>query len=196
MKLRYLAIFSVFVSALFFAGCGGSSSTGGGGAVYRTVSVTASPSTSDLDADVATWTDVDGDGQVCGSSDTYTIDASSVDVTVTSTSLPDLPSNATASQVEITKVTIKYTPADNTSPAISDQYEALSVYVSAGGSATIPVRVGSQELKGGTILSPLVCSGQIYKYYVTLKFEGVEVDSDTDASFEATLNVRFADFVN
>jgi len=176
---------------VLLGGCG--DSTGGGGAVYDTVTLTASSGTSVLDSDVATHSDVTN----CGTStDSITVSDNSVDVTINSTTIPNLPSFVTTSQVRLDKVTVKYTPANQSSPSLSDQNYTLGTYVDAGGSATVSVRVASQAQKSSSPLSNLTCTNTIYSYYVTLKFEGVEVNTDVRESFETTLNVNFADFVD
>lgn len=198
MKRNYLIstihclLFPVYclLFAVLLVGCG--RDIGGGGAVYDTVILTASLDTTVLYSDVAKHNDVVNCGSI---SDTITIPPDDVvDVTISSTEIPNLPEFVETSRVRLDKVTIKYSPADQSSPALSDQYCALSPYVEPGGSATVPVVVASQTMKS-TTLSGLVCNSPLtYRYYVTLRFEGVEVNTNNRESFETTLNINFSDF--
>lgn len=193
MKRTHLlfCIVCCLLSTVFLWGCGGG---GGGGAVYNTVTVTASSDTTLLDSDVAKHSDVTNCG-VSGT-DTITISPDDVDVTINSSTIPNLPEFVTASRVRLDKVTVIFSPANPTSPALPQQNYTLGTYVEPGGSATVPVRVASQELKSGNTLSALVCTNTTYSYYVILKFEGVEIDTDQRETFETTLNVKFSDFVD
>jgi hypothetical protein len=93
-------------------------------------------------------------------------------------------------------VSIAYTPADTSTPSVSTQFETLGVVIDPGDTASVSFKAASQELKASSILSPLICSSTIYKYFVTLTFEGVEVDTDRTETFETTINMRFADFAD
>lgn len=194
MKRTHLLFFTAYCLLFtgFLFGCGGDA--GGGGAVYDTVIVTASSGTALLDSDVAKHSDVTNCG-VSGT-DTITISPDDVDVTINSSTIPNLPEFVTASRVRLDKVTIIFSPADTSSPLLPTQYQTLGQYVEPGGSATVPVRVASQELKSGATLSGLVCTNTTYSYYVTLRFEGVEINTDQRETFETTLNVKFSDFVD
>jgi len=196
MKRTHLlfCIVCCLLLAAFLWGCGGG--TGGGGTVYNTVILTASSGTTLLDSDVAKHSKASTDAEFCAPTDTITIEPNDVDVTINSTTIPNLPSFVTASRVRLDRVTVIFSPANATSPALPQQNYTLGSYVEPGGSATVPVRVASQALKQGNTLSALQCTNKIYRYYVTLRFEGVEINTDQRETFETTLNVNFSDFVD
>jgi hypothetical protein len=194
MKNRYHHLVLLLLFLIPLAGCGGSG-VGGGEAVFTTVTLTASPAVSSLDSSVVTHSLAITDPNFCViGEDFLTVTADSVNVTITSTLIPNLPTGVTASQVSLQQVTLQYTPADTISPALPDQYLALDSFVTAGGSATVPIIVASQALKMSPTLSALVCTTKIYHYYVTMFFEGVEVNTNVTQNFETTMDVYFADF--
>lgn len=195
----------ILLCSAAFSGCGGG---GGGGstAVFDTVTVTAVPAVIDLDSDVATHALAADDPLFCTSvpacsiaPDTCTVSSDSVNVALTSTVIPGLPASIRTSPVEITSVTITFTP-DPTNPTgfptPPTQFETMSVILNPGASATISVRAISQDIKGAPPFTTLICGTPLLKYIVKLKFEGVEVNSNAKESFEASLNVRVADFVD
>lgn len=195
MKNRINLYLLGLISILTLSGCG--EEVGGGAGSFDTVIATASISTADIDSDVATWTDVNGDGFICTANDTFTVSSDDVTVSIAVNTKANLPSTFEASKVSINKVSIAYTPATTTTPSLSTQFETLGVVVDPDSTATVSFKVASQELKSSSILSPLVCPGTaIYKYFVTLTFEGVEVNSNRTETFETTLNLRFADFTD
>ncbi|MBI5747035.1 MAG: hypothetical protein HZA13_08540 [Nitrospirae bacterium] len=191
INLYLLGLISILLA---LSGC--SEEVGGGAGSFDTVIATASVSTADLDSDLATWTDVNGDGFVCGANDTFTVSSDDVTVDIAVDTKANLPSTREASKVSINKVSIAYSPANTTTPSLSTQFETLGVVVDPDSTATVSFKVASQDLKKSSILSPLVCSNTIYTYFVTLTFEGVEVDTNRTETFETTLNLRFADFAN
>lgn len=194
MKNRINVYLLGLISILALSGCG--EEVGGGAGSFDTVIATASVSTADIDSDLATWTDVDGDGFVCGANDTFTVSSDDVTVDIAVNKRTNLPSTVETSKVSINKVSIAYSPANTTTPSLSTQFETLGVVIDPDSTATFSFKVASQELKASSTLSPLVCSVTIYTYFVTLTFEGVEVNSNRTETFETTLNLRFADFAD
>lgn len=186
LKHKYVIL---SIGLIFLSSCGES---GGVAGVFNTVTLIASATTTNLDSDVAKWKDEDGDGKICGTNDTYTVTPDDVDINIESKTRTNLPVNMEPSKVKIERVTITYTPATSSSPSISTGYQSIGIVIAPDSSSTVPVRVGSQELKSA--LSSIICSSTIYTYYVTLKFDGVEVNTNNKKSFETNLTVRFADF--
>jgi hypothetical protein len=194
--IRYLLLTTYcLLLSVFLWGCGGSSS-GGGEAVYDTVTLTASPAKTSIDSDVAKHSVGSTDDAYCTSTDTITYKADTVSVTVQSTTISNLPDFVEPSRVRLQKVTVKYTPANQSSPSLPEQYYTLGTYVDAGGSATVEVTIASQSQKMGATLYALQCTSKIYSYYVTIKFDAIEINSDQEESFETTLNVNFADYID
>jgi len=198
MKIRHFSglLILIFVAATL-SGCGGG--TGGGGAVYDTVTLTAESSgASPFDSDVAKHTNATPDN--CGQeADSVTIFPDTVDFTISSTVIPDLPAEIIPSDVRLHSVTITYIPATTSTPAtpaIPSQNYALSNIITAGGSATIPVTIASQQMKSNPPLSSLVCGGGPYSYYVTVRFNGEEVTTEKARSFETNFSINFMDFVD
>jgi len=198
MKGRYYSlILALIFSAVSFSGCGGGG-TGGGVAVYDTVTLTAEYTGGNpFESDVAKHTDATPENCGVTGSDTVTFSADSANFTVQSTAIPNLPDGITASDVRLKSVTITYASAtDPASPAIPAQNYALSNIITAGGSATIPVTIASQLMKSSPPLSGLICGGGPYIYYVTVRFDGVEVNTDNARSFETNFTINFADFID
>ena len=194
MKNRINLYLLGLISILALSGCG--EEVGGGVGCFDTVCATASVLTADIDSDVATWTDGDVDGFICGANDTFTVFSDDVTVDIAVDTRANLPSTVETSKVSINKVSIAYSPANTTTPSLSTQFETLGVVINPDDTATVSFKVASQELKSSSILSPLVCSSTIYTYFVTLTFEGVEVNTSRTETFETTLNLRFADFAD
>ena len=195
MKGKNCTICLILIMIVSFSGCGG------GGAVYDTVTLRAEPSANTLDSDVRTHSEPAGP-TYCGATDSLGVASDSVDVVITSQVIPNLPSSITTSAVHVSKVTVKFSPSNALSPAIPDISQTLSVFVDPGTAVTVPIRIADTDLKQSAILSELSdCgtgpnAGATYEYFVTLKFEGTEVNSEDPENFEATLNVRFADFTD
>ncbi len=198
---KYLRrILIVMFAAATLAGCGGGG-TDGGGAVYDTVTLKAEYAGGNpFDSDVAKHTDATPDNCGVPGVDSVTILPDSADFTITSTAIPDLPTDFTASDVRLQSVTITYVPASTAtpaSPAIPAQNYALGNIIPAGGSATISLPVASQVMKSSPPLSNLVCGGLPgYSYYVTVTFNGVEVNTNKTHSFVTNFSINFADFID
>lgn len=198
MKIRHFNFLLVPLFAVAsLASCGGGG-TAGGGAVFDTVTLTAETTVgSPFDSDVAKHTDATPDNCGVPGADTVTVSADSADFTVTSTAVPNLPDGITASDVRLQSVTITYTSATiPPSPDIPAQNYALSNIITAGGSATIPVIIASQQMKSNPPLSDLICGGGMFSYYVTVRFNGVEVNTNKAQSFETNFSINFADFID
>jgi hypothetical protein len=197
MKARHFSFLLVLIfAAASLASCGGG--TGGGGAVYDTVTLTAEYTGGNpFDSDVAQHTDATASNCGVPDLDTVTFLPDSVDFNIQSTEIPNLPEGITASDVRIQSVTITYTSASSpASPAIPDQHYALSTILTPAGTATIPVTIASQTMKSNPPLSSLVCGGGPYSYYVTVRFKGIEVNTNNERSFETNFTINFADYVD
>lgn len=188
MQIKFILVLIGFV---FLCSCGDS---GGGVGLFNTVTVTASASKTALDSDVAKWTDKNDDGAVCGSADVFTVNSDDVDVSISVAAKTNIPSNMEKSKVRIERVTVTYTAANSSSPSLPNQYQSVGVVIDPDGSATVSVRVASQDLKSGSTLSAIMCTSTIYTYYATLKFDGVEINTNNKETFETSLTVSFADF--
>lgn len=197
MKVRHFSFLLMLIFAVAsLASCGGG--TGGGGAVYDTVTLTAEYNGGNpFDSDVAKHTDATPGNCGVPDLDTVTFLPDTVDFTVRSTEIPDLPVGITSSDVRIQSVTITYTSASSpASPAIPVQNYALSNILTPGGSVTFPVTIASQIMKANPPLSGLICGGGPYVYYVTVKFNGIEVNTNNERSFETNFTMNFADFID
>lgn len=197
MKVRHFSFLLMLIfAAASLASCGGG--TGGGGAIYDTVTLAAEyTGSSPFDSDVAKHTDATPDNCGVPGTDSVTFPPDDAEFSITSTEIPNLPNGITASDVRIQSVSLIFTSATSpASPAIVVQNYALSNVITPGGSATIPVRIASQEMKSGSPLSDLICGGGPYSYYVTVRFSGVEVNTNNERSFETNFSINFADFVD
>jgi hypothetical protein len=205
MKKRvFIAGLMVLLSVALFS-CGGGGGVGGGAEVFKTVTLTAESSISIFDSDVAKHTAID---TCLLPSDQYTdvitvAAADDVDVAFVSTINPGLPANITGSAVRLETVTVKYKPANSTSPALPDQKYALSAIVPANSSSlTVPIRIANQLMKGTPPLSNLIvipanaCTTNIFSYFVTLEFRGTEIDTSKTATFDTNLTINFSDFID
>lgn len=191
MEKRRQSYLLGLVFILVLLGCG--EEMGGGVGVFDTVTVTASTATINLDSDVATWTDIDGDKLPCGPKDTFVTSPDDVNLDITVKTKNNLPATIKASKIRIDKVTITYTPANTSTPSLQTQFATVGNIIDPDNTKTLSIRVASQELKL-SLLPSLKCTATIFTYFVTLTFEGIEVDSNKSANMETSLNVRFADF--
>jgi len=192
MKKRIMIVSLMVLSSMALFSCGGGGGVGGGAEVFKTVTLTAQSAFNIVDSDVATHSAGCGDA-----ADTVAVTADDIDVLFTSTINPGLPASVTGSDVRLESVVVKYKPADSTSPAIPDQKYALSAIVLANSSSlTVPIRIASQAMKLSTTLSALRCTATTYSYFVTLEFNGVEIETGKSGTFETNLTINFADFVD
>jgi hypothetical protein len=188
MKVRMLRVLLLCLFIPVLSSCGG----GGGVAEFKTVSVSAQPSTTLLESNVITGNTCSSTGSSGG---TFVTDL--VPVAITSTVYPNF--TGTASPVEIDSCTITYTPANSLSPALPAQnVSSIGATISAGGTYTFQVPVALDVLKLSLVtnynLQP--CSVTMYSYYVTITFNALEVNTGTRQAIAATLNVDFADRAN
>ena len=202
MKKRVLvASLMVLLSVVLFS-CGGGGGVGGGAEVFKTVTLTAQSSVNILDSDVAKHS-----ANCDPVTDVPTYTADDVEVEIASTLNPGQPSSITGSAVRLESVKVKYKPATDTSKPLTEQKYALSTIVPANGSITVPIRVASQSMKSSIPLSelisqdstatpPICLSNGTFSYFVTLEFEGTEIDTDKTATFETKLTVNFEDFAD
>lgn len=189
MRTRALfQILAVISLAGLVQSCGGDS--GGGSSELKTSYVTADVSTAVLDSDVIAW----GDSVCVEGSNTTTPEADSVDVTVTSVPYPDNIGTKSL-PIRIDSVTISYAPANSATPAMPSEHQVIGTTIANGSSATIPVRVATQEQK--IRLQPkLACSSIIYNYYTTLTFHLIEIGTDKTGDVSTSMQLRYADFVD
>ena len=177
--------------SFFMFGCGGS-----GEGLLATSSVTATTDTLVLDSDVVSWVDATGaKATACAVTSFYaTPVADSVNVTIKSTAYPSS-SSSTGLDLRIKSATISYSPANINTPAMSPEYQTIGMTISAGGSATIPVRVATQEQKI-RLQSVLACNNTIYKYYTKISFDVAEIGSGKNITVDSSMDLRFADFID
>ncbi len=183
--LLFCAVLNLLVS-----GCGGSSD-----GLLATSSVTATVDKLVMDSDVVSWVDSAG-AKATACSDTSfpkTPVADSVTVTIKSTAYPL--SSSTGLSIRIKSATISYTPANSATPPMSSEFQTVGMTIDAGGTATIPVRIATQEQK--TRLQPaLACSNTIYKYYTKISFDIAEIGSNKSITIDSAMDLRFADFID
>lgn len=188
--MRTRAIFHI-LAVISLAGlvqsCGGDS--GGGSSELKTSYVTADVGTAVLDSDVIAWGET-----VCVEGDVSTPAADSVDAIITSIPYPDNIGTKSL-PIRVDSVTISYTPANSATPAMPSEYQVIGTTIANGSSATIPVRVATQEQK--IRLQPkLACSSIIYNYYTTLTFHLIEIGTDKTGDVSTSMQLRYADFVD
>ena len=162
-------------------------SCGGGPVAVATVTP------SSLDSDVVTGAETVQNG-VC------TIATPIVkpdDVSINISALVQNTTGANPTRIIMDWVDITFTPADTFTSQFAPipmQRQVLGrQQIAPGTSATVSVRVASQELKQS--LSSLICTNTILKYYVIFHFQAYDLNSgDTVNITDATMNIRFADF--
>jgi len=193
-----LGVLAALVLILTVGGCG-SDDTGGGVGEFRTVVVGKPQVTSanPLLSDVAKWTtDTDGNTIIEKCVDTPTVVNDSATVTITSTSYGNSP---TASDVSVMAGTLVFTAADTISPALptlfSVQPFTVNQTIGAGGSKTISVELVNHAMKS-YLQGLIACSGNSYKYFATISFDIVEVNTNVKKTVSTQMDVRFADFVD
>lgn len=186
--MKYLLLLCVVLSFLMF-GCGGSDE-----GLLATSSVTATIDTTVLDSDVVSWVNAAG-AKATACSDTSfpaTPAADSVNVTIKSTAYPG---GSSSLSLRIKSATVTYTPANSSTPPMSSEYQTVDMTIAGGGSATIPVRVSTQEQK--LRLQPtLACNNSIYYYYAKISFDIAEIGSGQNVTAGSSMNLRFADFID
>lgn len=187
MKQRITRLLPAVFSLLLLSSCG-SDSMGTGVAEFKTVMVAAQAGTPRLESDILTANSCGTTGSTGGA-----VETDNVDVTVTSTEYPNF--TGTRSAVLIDKYTVSYTPANSVSPALPVQNGTTTIPVAAGGSVAIDVAVVPDSLKLSLLNNNNIqpCSITIFNYYVTVTFEGLELNTGERKSFIATLNLEIAD---
>lgn len=177
---------------LALAGCG---SSGGGTAELKTSFVTASVDIALLDSDVVSWVDSTG-AKATACADTSfpaTPAGDSVNVAVASKAYSN--TGSMGLPVRIESATVSYTPANSATPAMPSVFQTVGLILANGGSATVPVRVATQEQK--IRLQPkLACNSTIYNYYTTITLDLTEIGTDTKSTVQTSMQLRLADFVD
>ncbi len=179
--MKKLLMLCAVLNFLMF-GCGGSSD-----GLLATSSVTATIDTRTLDADIVAWTDA----AACSGGSIPAAD--SVNVTIKSTAYPI--SGSLGLSIRIKSATISYSPANSATPPMSSEYQTVGMTIDAGSSATIPVRVATQEQKI-RLQSALACNNTIYKYYTKISFDIAEIGSNKSITVDSAMDLRLADFVD
>jgi hypothetical protein len=190
---RTLVVVLGIYSMLMLSSCGGS--PGGGVAEFKTVSVSASASTTSLESDVLTGNTCTGSSSTGG---TFVTD--SVDVTIKSTLYPGLATEA-GKPVAIDSYTVQFVPDNANStepppPLAGFSGSTLGQTVTPGGSIPIKVVVGSQAIKMKLVNDGIIpaCSGKIHAYFAIITMSGVEDGTGTRNEIGPTsLNIAFAD---
>ncbi len=192
MKFRNILGLMMIPAILFIQSCG---SAGGGITTLNTSMVSATVDTLVLDSDVVSWVDSTGaKATACAStSQAATPAADSINMTIVSKTYSNTAS--TALPVRIGNVTISYSPANTTTPAMASEYQTVGQIIQPGASLTVPVRISSQEQKI-RLQSVLSCSATIYNYYVTLTADVTEIGTDKKGTVTTNMQLRFADFVD
>lgn len=186
--MRTRAIFHILAVVLMVGllqSCGGSS--GGGSGELKTSYATADVTTAVLDSDVI------GD-DVCVDGTVSTPAADSVNVTVKSIPYPDNIGTKSL-PIRIDSVTISYAPGNSATPTLPPEYQVIGTTIANGSSATIPVRVATQEQK--IQMQPrLACNSVIYNYYTTITFHLIEIGTDETSDVSTSMQLRYANFVD
>ena len=191
MKGRMYILMLLSVLALGLNSCGGGGGSGGVGTISSTSGGTFTAATILIDSDVAVWT-----GTPCGATSTYKVLPDNVNVTFTAFSAPAGSTGNTPEQVVIDNVSIIFTPSVPGSPALQTQYQAVSQQVALGGTLTIPVQVAPLTLKTTSPINTLICSSNIFSYYVTLVFNCHYLVTGNTFTGSTQINIKFADFAN
>ena len=172
-----------------FLGCGSVDGS------LNTSMVTANIDTLVMDSDVVSWVDATGTkATACAASSiSATPAADSVNVTVVSKAYSN--TGSTGLPIRVESATITYTPANSATPAMASEYQVIGMTVTNGSSASIPVRVATQEQKM-RLLTALACNATIYNYYTKIILNISEIGSDKKSTVDASMQLRFADFVD
>jgi hypothetical protein len=164
----------------------------------KTSTVTATVDTSLLDSDVISWVDAAGaKATACAATSSPAIPAAdSVNVTVTSK--PYANTGAITSPIRIESATISYIPANSSTPPMASEYQIIGTTIANGGSASIPVRVVTQEQKRLTltVLSSCLPAPPIYNYYTTITLNVLETGTDKKTTASASLQLRMHDYID
>lgn len=188
--MKKILLLCVALSFLMF-GCGGSDE-----GLLATSSVTATTDTLVLDSDIVTWVDAAGaKATYCAETSFTAIPvADSVNVAIKSTAYPT--TGSITLPILIESATISYTPANTATPAMASEYQIVGTKIENGASATIPVRVASQEQKRA-LVNALACQpDKIYNYYTKISFKLKEIGSDKSVTADTSMQLRFSDYID
>lgn len=186
MKKIYFLSMLLSISLI---GCGGDDG------MLATQSLMATVDTSVMDSDIVVWVDSTGaKTTACSATSLPSIPvADSVNVAIKSTANSN--NGSISSPIRIESATITYTPANSSTPAMVSEFQTINMIVANGSTATIPVRVSTQEQKSA-LYSALACNSNIYNYYTTFTFNITEIGSDKKISLSTSMQLRFADFID
>ena len=205
MPNKYLTrFFRAACAAVLLTSCGGSSV--GGTGEFATVYATVNTTTSGLDSDVATWLDAATEtvkAPPCLPTSAPTVTPDDVPFIVTSTAYTQPAGSTTpvvSSALSITSITLNFTPANSTTPALPPLYQTQ--YPSAGqsiivGINNITIRVVSDDMK--VFLQPaLLCTGLTYSYRVTVSLVAQEATTGKSGTINLPgyLLVNLSDFID
>ncbi|MDD2366207.1 MAG: hypothetical protein PHN84_08595 [Desulfuromonadaceae bacterium] len=180
------------VLSLSMLGCGGSGDDTVG--LLATSSVNATIDTLVMDSDVVAWVDDAGSkATACAPSFPSIPAADSVNVVIKSTAYSNTGSMGLPLRIE--SATITYTPANTDTPAMPPEFQAIGMTIPNGTSATIPVRVATQEQKIA-LYDVLACNGPIYSYHTTITFNITEIGTDKKITVSSSMSLRFSDFID
>lgn len=178
MSFRKLLHVVMAVYAMVLLTSCGSDSPGGGTSEFKTVSISASASTTRLESDLVTDNTCTSNVSSGGKFST-----DSVEVKVSSTLYPGVSSSL---PVAIDSYTIDFIPnpsmSTGTPPALSRlSGSSIGQSVSAGGSLTIPLAVVTEAMKSNMVNNGTMglCSATAYAYYAMITFQGIEVGTGT-----------------
>lgn len=178
--MKKILLLGVLLSMWMF-GCGNPDGA------LSTSNVTATIDTVVLDSDIIKWTDA----VACTGASIPAADS----VNVAVKSVPYANTGNMGLPVRIEMISISYSPANPETPAMSPEYQAISMEIPNGSSVTVPVRVATQEQKESLVTS-LACGGPIYKYFTKITLNVTEVGTNRKSTIYADMDLRFADFVD
>jgi len=170
-------------------GCG---STDG---ALSTSTVTPTIDTLVMDSDVVSWVDAAGAKATACAATSFpaTPAADSVNVVVSSKAYSNTGDQGLPIRIE--SATISYVPANSSTPAMAPEFQTIGMTIANGSTATIPVRVATQEQKMH-LQSVLACNNTIYNYYTKITFNVTEIGTNKKTSVDSSLQLRFSDFVD
>ncbi len=165
---------------------------------YSTVYLTADYAEAIYDSDCATFEDTNDD-DVCDTAVSFEED--DITISVTSTAYEDLPEGMTASPVKIKQAVIEYIPMDTGSPAVPSRLLNMDVEISAGGSASIIIRIVDADAKFDPS-SPLYYGDVIsaangtFKYTVRVTLIGTEIISEYEDEYSILFSLYYYNVVD
>ena len=147
----------------------GEEELGGGIGEFTTVKASASSSTGRLESDLVTGNTCAGGASTGGALETDYVDVNFSSTAMFATGALDL---------VVSKITVHYTPANASSPALPDYVNLTTQTIPPGSSVPIPVAVVPEFYKRDLILRTTqnlaACSGDIFEYSVRVTFEASE----------------------